>query len=55
MSSFLSQLSPRAQPALSPLVGERWREGCETNRNLSIHPSLTLPHKEGGNNEPLRA
>jgi hypothetical protein len=39
----------QARPAPSPLVGEGWGEGWQQTPHLRSPPSLSLPHKGGGN------
>jgi hypothetical protein len=39
----------RARPAPSPLAGEGWGEGWLHTQRLQLPPSLSLPHKGGGN------
>jgi ATP-dependent helicase HrpB len=41
--------SHHARPAPFPLVGEEWGGGSQQTRHLSSPPSLSLPHKGGGN------
>src|SRR6476469_3475694 len=41
--------APRTQPAPCPLVGEGWGGGRQQTRRLQSPPSLSLPHKGGGN------